>query len=69
MDVPTKRVRKIVEHVIDTEGGIDAKQFSFSVKMIHDAMQTDGVDLGYDDAYTVTATEGEIIFSYEKVKD
>lgn len=69
MNVPTKRIRKTVEWVIDTEGGIDAKEFGMQYRHISNAMQDDGVDLGYDDAFTVTATEGEIVFSYEKVKD
>lgn len=69
MDLPTRRERTIVEHVIDTgvDGqGIDAKQFDFSYAYIKNAMQSDGVDFGYDDCFRVIARDGEIVFTYPK---
>jgi len=70
MDLPKRRVRKIIEHVIDTgDDGLDAKEFSHQQRHIIEAMQSEGVDLSYDDAFTVTAHDGEVIFSYvEKEK-
>ena len=70
MDLPRKRTRKITEWVIDTgDEGIDAKQFNQSVRYLQTMMAEDGVDLSYDDAFTVMAGDGEIVFSYEKKRD
>lgn len=69
MHVPKRRVRETIEHVIDTREGLDAKEFSFQYRHVVESMTGEGVDFGYDDAFTVTAKDGELIFSYEKVKD
>ncbi|QGZ16670.1 hypothetical protein PBI_DEWDROP_22 [Microbacterium phage Dewdrop] len=67
MDLPTRRVRKIVEHVIDTgDDGIDAKTFEQSYIHVKQTMRDEGVDFSHDDCFRVTASEGEIVFSYEK---
>lgn len=65
MDLPERRQRITIEHVIKVGDGIDSKQFAFSYREVHERMRQEGVDMNYDDAYIVTVSDGEVIFSHD----
>lgn len=57
-----KRTKAVTEYVIDLEGGIDAKSFSYWYGQVLKEMTADNVDMSYDDAFTVHSNESELIF-------